>query len=563
MKRRMSKQLVLIGTLVAVYTVIISVVCVVQFNGSTAELNNLMESCVETVTDSVDFNVEPETVRLARLLTLEWGTLERARAADVGAALRRFDLTVLNVVDTNGIVVASGDPTLVGFDMKSSEETAEFLQLNTGACTYLTQHFRPCKGGALANSWIKFVGLPLEGGGFVQAGESYHDYRRRFSITCERLMQDYGAGETGFYLLVDRSNDEILSGFSADWTGKTLSEAGIDKQKFVDEADTPLMTVFDTLAFVRRVKFEFADQDAYVVIPRREIVAERNRAICLAALMLGIVFLVGGTMFCKIVYQHERIEEMHAREAEKFEKDMAMARAIQAAALPTRWPQHSAVDLHAIMRTAKQVGGDFYDFFFLSPSRLFFVVADVSDKGVPAAMFMMKAKSVLRAAAESNESLRETVASANASLCVGNEISNMFVTAWIACLDLETGRLQYVNAGHNPPFLRCADGSMDYLRDRHGLVLAAADIARYRSGEVQLKKGDALFLYTDGVTEAASPLGELFGEDRLARVLSGVSGSAQGMCESVIKAVDTYADGAPQSDDITILTLKYLGEVEG
>lgn len=560
MKLKDHKQLVFIGSIFAVYIAIITVVSVVQFRGTEKKLNDLMESCVETVTDSVDFNVEPETVRLARLLVSEWGTLERARAADIGAALRRYDLAELNIVDTNGIVVASGDPALVGFDMKSTDETAEFLQLNTGARAYLTQHFRPSKGGATASSWIKFVGLPLEGGGFIQAGESYRDYRRRFSVICERLMQDYGAGATGGYLLVDRSANEILSGFLAEWTGKSLSEAGIDVKRFKNDVDTPLMHVFGTLAFVRRVSFPFADMDAYVIIPRGEIVAERNRAICLVALMLGIVFLIGGTLFCKIIRQHERIEEMHAREAARLEKDMAMARAIQAAALPTRWPQHSAVDLHAMMRTAKQVGGDFYDFFFLSPRRLFIVVADVSDKGVPAAMFMMKAKSVLRAAAEAHEDLCEAVRVANVSLCAGNETSNMFVTAWIACLDLETGRLKYVNAGHNPPFLRRADGSMDCLRDRHGLVLAAADIAKYRSGEILLKKDDTLFLYTDGVTEAASPLGELFGEDRLERVLGGMSGSAQGVCESVVKAVDAYADGAPQADDITVFTLRYLGE---
>ena len=563
MERSAFKQWLLAGVLVLVYAVTLLVVWIVSTSGSVERLDGLMASCAETAIDDVDYNVEPEALRVARIFVTECGDLEHAAKADLDDAIRRFGCEEINVIGTNNIIVAAAEPKYIGFNMADKPETAEFVKLNTGERKYVTQHFRLSRCGRTATKggmglWLKYVGLPFPGGGCVQIGESYRDFRTRFSHALECLMQNTDAGENGYYLLADRDRKTVISGYRAEWTNWPLTKFGLDPETFRGDEILKL-SVLGVKSYVRRVRLDFTAMDVYVVIPFDDILTVRNRTFALIALVLGLILLVGGILFCKVIRQHERIEDLYAREAERVEKDMAMAKAIQVAALPARWPDDSAIDLFAVMRTAKQVGGDFYDFFELSGHRLCIVCADVSDKGIPAAMFMMKSKAVLRAAVESHAELRDAVAEANASLCAGNEGANMFVTAWIARLDLASGRLEYVNAGHNPPFVRRADGTVECLRARHGLVLAAADAAKYRSGETTLGKDETLLLYTDGVTEAVSSSGELFGEARLERLIASVDRSARDLCTAIQFAVDGFSAGMPQADDITILALRARG----
>ena len=246
-----------------------------------------------------------------------------------------------------------------------------------------------------------------------------------------------------------------------------------------------------------------------------------------------------------------------AEAAARIDKELEYAKQIQLSALPANFPENKEYGIFAQMIAAKEVGGDFYDFYQLSDTTLAFLAADVSGKGIPAAMFMMTAKTIIKDLAESGMPVNEIFTRANEKLCESNE-SGMFVTAWMGILDLTTGKLQFANAGHNPPLLRRADGAFEYLRTRAGFVLAGMQGIRYRMGELTLSLGDRLFLYTDGVTEATNADSKLYGEERL---LSFASRSAFVKANEFLPAlkadIDEFVGDAPQFDDITMLMLDY------
>ena len=213
------------------------------------------------------------------------------------------------------------------------------------------------------------------------------------------------------------------------------------------------------------------------------------------------------------------------------------------------------------MDAAKEVGGDFYDFYLADGDHLYFLVADVSGKGIPGALFMMRAKTLLRNLAESGRDIAEVFAEANSALCENND-AEMFVTAWLGSLDLHSGLLEYVNAGHNPPLLREKDGSFAYLRTKPNFILAGMEGTRYRKHETRLSPGAQVFVYTDGVTEATNTADALYGEERLELVLNAKTGTPQELCTRVRADIDAFAQGAEQSDDITTLCVTWNGAVE-
>ena len=213
------------------------------------------------------------------------------------------------------------------------------------------------------------------------------------------------------------------------------------------------------------------------------------------------------------------ITEVEQRNA----RDLATAKTIQESALPNVFPPFPEIDrfdIFASMKTAKEVGGDFYNFFLMDENKLGFVMADVSGKGIPAALFMMTAKAQIQNHMESGLPLDEAVNAANHQLCTGND-AGMFVTAWIGVLDYETGELQFVNAGHNPPLL-LNDGSWEWVREKSGMPLGLFDGIPYQVHSLQIEEQDMLYLYTDGVTEAMDVDEELYGDDRLEAELGGL-----------------------------------------
>ncbi|MBR4450526.1 MAG: SpoIIE family protein phosphatase [Clostridia bacterium] len=249
-------------------------------------------------------------------------------------------------------------------------------------------------------------------------------------------------------------------------------------------------------------------------------------------------------------------------EKSRLQSELEVASVIQHSLLPTineDYPGNSSVDVGAFMEAAKEVGGDFYDVFYVDSDRIAFVIGDVSGKGIPAALFMASAKIILQNCIRDIPELSEAVKAANNALCARNE-ADMFVTLWVGILDTRSGGLTFVSAGHNPPVV-IKNGAPDYLKARGGMVLAGMEGVNYRESEIQLDKGDAVYLYTDGVTEAKSSGGELFGEDRLLECIGNLKEqSPEETVKSVKNAVDDFVQNNDQFDDITMLCFKFTGE---
>ena len=246
-------------------------------------------------------------------------------------------------------------------------------------------------------------------------------------------------------------------------------------------------------------------------------------------------------------------------EAKKRRRDeMQAAATIQNSILPrplARDGALAAIDLHAEMHPAREIGGDFYDFFPLDGDRLAITVADVSGKGIPAALFMAVSRTVLRIG-ERGDDMTADMEAANRLLAAENAAS-MFVTAFHGVLDLKTGALRYCNAGHNPPYLLREDGGREMLKAT-GLPFGVDADMPYRIAEAQLRPGDALFLFSDGITEAFNPEGEEFGTARLETALEAARGrGAAALVKGILTATTEFAAGAEQSDDITLLALVY------
>ena len=247
---------------------------------------------------------------------------------------------------------------------------------------------------------------------------------------------------------------------------------------------------------------------------------------------------------------------------ESIKGDLAIAREIQQAILPRIFPPFpenaEQLDIAALMNAAKDVGGDFYDFFRIDNQRIGFVVADVSGKGVPAAIFMAVSRTLIRATGVRGVSPAECISYSN-ELLAQESANSMFVTAFYGIYNLTTGQVTYTNAGHNPPYLMKADGTILQLPFSSDLVVGAIDDFKYSEETLQLEHGDTLLLYTDGVTEAINSGDEEFGEQRLQAVLARLtSNSSQDIIERIKACVSDFAGEAEQSDDITLLAIKRL-----
>ena len=246
-------------------------------------------------------------------------------------------------------------------------------------------------------------------------------------------------------------------------------------------------------------------------------------------------------------------------EKERIGAELDVARHIQASMLPCifpAFPERHEFDIFASMTPAKEVGGDFYDFFLVDDDHLAVVMADVSGKGVPAALFMMISKTLLKSAAQSGLSPKAVLEKVNDQLCENND-AEMFVTVWLGILEISTGKMKCANAGHEYPAIMRKGGDFELFKDKHGFVLAGMEGARYREYELELHAGDRLVVYTDGVPEATNGANTLYGTDRMISALNGArDGSCRQMLEALHRDVDSFVDGADQFDDITMLCIE-------
>ena len=264
----------------------------------------------------------------------------------------------------------------------------------------------------------------------------------------------------------------------------------------------------------------------------------------------------------KAIEQIEYVKKTQKEHAElvDIQSDLSVAREIQQGILPRSFVRQMAdselVDVFASMDAAKDVGGDFYDLFPIDDHRIGFAIADVSGKGVPAAIFMAVSHTLIKATGIRDLASNECIATVNDILC-NESVGSMFVTVFYGIYDMQTGAVDYTCAGHNPPYILHADGSVEMLKTECNLVLGAVDGVSFTNQSLQLNPGDALVMYTDGVTEAENKEHAQFGEPRLEAALAELKGApSKQIVETILAKIREFTDGAAQSDDITQLVIR-------
>ena len=251
------------------------------------------------------------------------------------------------------------------------------------------------------------------------------------------------------------------------------------------------------------------------------------------------------------------------KESERISTELSLATQIQASMLPhdfPPFPDRKEFDLYAVMDPAKEVGGDFYDYYLIDDDHLAILVSDVSGKGIPAALFMMISKTILQSCAMLGKSPAEILEKTNQALTTNNMVE-MFVTVWIGILEISTGKLMAANAGHEYPVIKRGDGKFEIFKDKHSLAVGAMEDTVYHEYEIDLKKGDKLFIYTDGVPEATDAEENMFGSDRMLEALnSDPDADPETLLNNVKKAVNDFVKDAEQFDDLTMLGFEYHGK---
>ena len=515
----------------------------------------------------------------------------------------KYEVTEINYINPEGIIKATTYPDFMDYDMRNGTQSARFLPVLRGAQDYVQEYGPVSYDDSI---YRKYGAVKLEKGGFVQVGYDAARFHKDIGEAVDNITCNRHVGEKGFLIIVNEDG-RIVSDRHG-YRDHDISVTGLTMD--VLENTSPNKP-FESDVFKEASYCIYEESEGYIiigVIPQSEAALSRNLSVRITTIMEIIVFVLLFIMIYILVRKlvvsnihkineslseitegnletvvdvrsHEEFDSLsddinatvdtlkhYIADAEaRIDAELAFAKAIQHSALPSvfpPYPNRSEFDIWATMHTAKEVGGDFYDFYFVDENKLAFLIADVSGKGIPAAMFMMTAKTMLKSYAESGMSVEEVFTEANEKLCENNE-AGMFVTAWMGIFDTSTGLINFANAGHNPPLVRHADGSFEYLRVRPNFILAGMEGVRYRKNELQLEPGDTLYLYTDGVTEATDSDNQLYGEERLQTLLNSYNASGvQAICDAVKADVDDFVGGAPQFDDITMLCLKYTGESE-
>ena len=515
----------------------------------------------------------------------------------------KYNLAEANIIDSDGIITATTYKPFLNYDMASGTQSAEFMVLLQGQTEY-AQSYQPTSYDP--QILRKYGGVVLEGGGFVQVGYDSGRFQRDIDSLVVGLTRNRHVGEAGSIIIADEDFKIVSDRHDNEGRGLRITGLIFDPET-IAENEPFTAEVYSESCYCMYVHTE--GYYIIAVLPQKEAVLSRNvsvgittamEVIVFAALFLLIYILIKKLIVDNIhrinhslseitdgnldvtvdVRSNEEFSSLSddinstvdtlkryiADAAARIDAELEFARAIQHSSLPSVFPPYPGrkeFELFASMRTAKEVGGDFYDFYLIDDKTLAFLIADVSGKGIPAAMFMMQSKTLLKSCAESGMSVEEVFTQANEKLCEGND-AGMFVTAWMGILDIDTGLVTFANAGHNPPLIRRSDGSCEYLKTRPGFVLAGMESIRYRKNELQLMPGDMLYLYTDGVTEATDAANQLYGEDRLFDLLNKHGElQPQPLCENIITDVDKFTGEAPQFDDITMLCLKYSGPQKG
>ncbi|MBQ7555641.1 SpoIIE family protein phosphatase [bacterium] len=516
----------------------------------------------------------------------------------------------IHVVNKHGLIENCAiDPVIgnaehyIGFNLKLHAQSEPFVH-GIGKKNFVL--VQPPLPRGMDRKLFQYGGASrLDDEGIVQLGISVSFLERAMeNNSLATLSPGLRIGVGGEILIL--RGEKIVGAARVDLEGRTLTSIGID-QKLIDDirqGEGSFSAEIDGVKFFG-LYVQSGDLTLVGVMPNYEVTSKRNgvaiQLIIAGLVLMLVVFLSVSKLVQTIVidgidrinvslgritagHLDEKVEEDNSEEFRKLSgginttvealkgaiaaektrlnSELEFARAVQISALP-QIHDDPRFEIYASMEAAKEVGGDFYDFFIVDESHLAFLIADVSGKGIPAAMFMMNAKAQLKSNILNNprKPLDEVIYDVNNSICEGNDAC-MFVTVFVGVLDLRSGLLTYVNAGHNAPVVRRANGEASWLPVENGFVIGGMDSVSYVQETFQLSPDDGILLYTDGVTEAMNPQLALYGDDRLITLMDGpIMHSAPFDCilDELKGDVLAFADGAPQSDDITMLFLRYLG----
>lgn len=554
---------------------------------------NINDVC-QDIQDASDDNI----LRIAHMLARWVEEYGMVSSSDMEVLAKEYDVAEVNLVNADGIIVASNCPDFLDYDMRSGSQSAAFMCL-LDSCPEFVQGFQSLSYDESISR--KYAGVALKEGGFVQVGYDAGQLQQDIALQVRDASRNRHVGSSGYVIITDQAGT-IVSDQHGN-CGKNLSEIS---SVSMDSLPVPEMTRFPLTIMGTRVYGMYRQIEGYCIlvnISHKECITGRNIALAANIISTLLIFLVmffniylllkyrvvksihkindslhniSSGNLSEVVDVRDSIEfdnlsndinttvdtlKQYISDAEqRIDKELEFARNIQHSALPCvfpPFPDRTDIDIFAHMDTAKEVGGDFYDFYFVGHNKLAIVIADVSGKGIPAALFMMRAKTTIKGFTGSQLSVAQVAYKVNNRLCEGND-ANMFVTAWFGVVDLSTGELQYVNAGHNAPIIRRADGSTIFLRSQSDLVLAACENVEYVEHQVHLDEGDTLFLYTDGVTESTNEQFQLYGDDRLLQFVASLPSdvTATDLCKSVRESVSDFSGSADQFDDITMLALR-------
>ena len=569
----------------------------VQQSTTYANTNNQLSQEIDDIEDDIHDTSDQNLLTLARRAADAVPRVSQASNESLAAMASVLHVSEVHAIDAHGMIVASSDSSYVGYNMSSGVQSRAFLDLlPSGRSTYYVQDYQPMAMDP--TQWRKFAGVRVKDG-FIQVSYDSTLFHEGVAAEVSSSISNRHVGRNGFLVVFDESGS--LVGSIAKMSSSTIEGSHIlEDSKGVEHRETFATTIGDVDYVAMREDVE--SFTVIALIPVEEANESRDLSVLiisymevliLAALFVALFVLVrhmvvnsiwevndtlqkitsgdleatvevrGSTEFSSLSDDINRtvgaLRDAIAAEAARNDRDLATAKAIQESALPRTFPPFpdiDAFDIYASMNAAREVGGDFYDFFLVDDHTLGFLIADVSGKGIPASLFMMAAKTELANYMTSGMDLAEAVHSANLNLCRGND-AGMFVTLWAAKLDFATGLLTYVNAGHNPPLLR-HEGTWQWLKERGGLFLGTFETAKYHSNTITLVPGDELLLYTDGVNEAFNAAGEEYGNERLETFLGKHENYHPHVLINALRLeLRQWSNGAEQSDDITMLCLEY------
>lgn len=564
------------------------------------DANELIRLNIEDVREDILEASNKNLLELTREIASHIDFTDRTNVKLLKTLKKEFDVAEINIINQNGIITVSTHNDFLNYDMRGGEQSAEFLVLLDGVTKEYVQSYQPTSSDPTISR--KYAGVVLSGGGFVQVAYDAERFQKDIDDVVIGVTRNRHIGESGALIIVGEDWNIVSDRHGNE--GKNLNVTGI----YIDRSTMPENKTFEAVVYGKQAFCSYILSEGYYIVavmPLEEAMFSRDISVYITVFMefvvFGMLFIVVYFLIKKLVVDNMvkinkslamitggnldtvvnvrtneefaslsddinstvvTLKHYIAEAAARIDRELEFARSIQHSAIPTvfpPYPGHGEFDIYATMDTAKEVGGDFYDFYFVGENRLGFLIADVSGKGIPAAMFMMTAKTIIKGYAESGKPVDEVFTTANEKLCESND-AGMFVTAWMGVLDTVTGKVEFANAGHNPPLVRHAGGGFEYLRSKPCFILAGMDGIKYRKNEFTLAPGDEIYLYTDGVTEATDSENNLYGEERLLALLNSMGDlSGEEICRAVKADMDAFVGDAPQFDDITMLYLKYNG----